>query len=115
MNGVSYADEVESNSHVPRHPLANAGANRGTQMAKPVAKKSEAEEQSLSLAEVAVKPVVSIEEAALLSGLGRTSIYGAVKSGALKARKAGRRTIVLKSDLQAWLAALPTIEPAQAA
>ena len=58
---------------------------------------------------------VSVEEAALISGLGRTSIYGAVKSGALKARKAGRRTIVLKSDLQAWLAALPTIEPAEAA
>jgi Helix-turn-helix domain len=42
------------------------------------------------------------------TGLGRTLIYLAIQSGALKARKCGRRTVVLADDFQAWLAHLPT-------
>ena len=33
---------------------------------------------------------------------------GALNSGALTGRKAGRRTLILDSDLLAWLAALPS-------
>jgi hypothetical protein len=43
-----------------------------------------------------------------LTGLGRTSVYAAIKSGALVARKWNRRTIVLAEDLAAFLANLPT-------
>jgi excisionase family DNA binding protein len=50
---------------------------------------------------------LSIPEASLLSGIGRTTLYAAIKSGALVARKCGKRTIILRSDLITWLNALP--------
>ena len=49
----------------------------------------------------------SVEAAADRAGVGRTTIYAAIRDGALVARKCGRRTIVLTSDLQAWLSKLP--------
>ncbi len=52
---------------------------------------------------------LSPEEASALSGIGLTSIRAAAK-GALAARKFGARTIILRSDLEAWLAALPRID-----
>jgi len=42
-----------------------------------------------------------------ITSFGRTSVYAAIKEGALKARKFGRRTVILDEDLRAWLAALP--------
>ena len=53
---------------------------------------------------------VSPEEASALTGIGLTSIRQAVASGALKARKHGTRTIILREDLTDWLKALPIIE-----
>lgn len=50
----------------------------------------------------------TIEQTGKISTLGRTTIYAAIKSGELKARKAGRRTVILDDDLRAWLASLPT-------
>jgi hypothetical protein len=41
--------------------------------------------------------------------LSRTYLYGAIKTGRLRARKAGRRTIILDDDYDAFLQALPTI------
>jgi hypothetical protein len=38
---------------------------------------------------------VSIGEFAKLSGLGRTYLYGQIKSGRLKVHKHGRRTIIM--------------------
>lgn len=49
-----------------------------------------------------------INVAALRAGVGLWTIRGALNSGALTGRKAGRRTIILESDLQSWLASLPT-------
>jgi excisionase family DNA binding protein len=49
----------------------------------------------------------TIEGTALHVKCGRTTIYAAIKSGALKARKIGRRTIILEEDLRGWLASLP--------
>lgn len=54
----------------------------------------------------------TIEDAARITTCGRTSIYQAIKDGALKARKFGRRTLILDTDLRAWLAALPEREAA---
>jgi len=49
----------------------------------------------------------TIEDTALNAKCGRTTIYAAIKSGALKARKIGRRTIILDEDLRRWLVSLP--------
>ena len=50
-----------------------------------------------------------IRDVCARTGLGRTTVYAAIKSGALKARKCGRRTVILMSDLDAWLGTLPTV------
>jgi hypothetical protein len=41
------------------------------------------------------------------TSFGRTSIYAAIKSGALIARRYGRCTVVLAQDLEAFLRNLP--------
>jgi excisionase family DNA binding protein len=41
------------------------------------------------------------------TGLGRTTIYAALRDGHLRARKFGRTTVVLADDLDAFLKALP--------
>jgi hypothetical protein len=48
-----------------------------------------------------------IPEVCKVTGLGRTSIYAAIKSGALIARRYGRCTVVLAEDLAAFLRNLP--------
>lgn len=56
---------------------------------------------------------LSIEEAKDLTGISRTKLYQAINSGALKARKFGKRTIILRDDLNAFLSSLesyPAIE-----
>ena len=50
---------------------------------------------------------VSPEEASALTGIGLTSIREAISSGDLKAKKHGRRTIILPDDLRVWLKTLP--------
>jgi excisionase family DNA binding protein len=52
---------------------------------------------------------LSIAEASTMAGIGRTKIYQAIGSGELKARKYGKRTIILRQDLQSFLAALPVV------
>jgi hypothetical protein len=52
----------------------------------------------------------SINEAAAVAGLGRDSIYAAIRAGKLVARKYGKRTIILDPDLRAFLGALPRME-----
>ncbi|MBK6896180.1 MAG: helix-turn-helix domain-containing protein [Alphaproteobacteria bacterium] len=46
---------------------------------------------------------LSIEEARAATGLGRTKLYQLINSGELKARKIGKRTIILKEDLEDFL------------
>lgn len=50
---------------------------------------------------------VTIPEAVRLSGCSRSALYEAMKRG-LPARKAGRRTLIMVADLEAYLAGLPT-------
>jgi excisionase family DNA binding protein len=49
-----------------------------------------------------------VKEVAQLARVGRTLIYDEIKHGRLVARKVGRRTVILRSDLEAWLNTLPT-------
>lgn len=57
------------------------------------------------------KLAVSVDEAARRADSCRDKIYGAINAGKLRARKDGRRTIVLVSDLEAYLKELPVLEP----
>jgi hypothetical protein len=60
-----------------------------------------------------LQPVAfSVHEATIVSGLGRTSIYEAMNIGLLPSRKFGRRRIILRSDLLAFLATLPITDGA---
>ena len=52
----------------------------------------------------------NIDEVSDVSGSGRTKIYEEIKAGRLKARKLGRRTLVLDHDLRDWLNSLPLAE-----
>jgi hypothetical protein len=54
----------------------------------------------------------TIEAASRISTCGRTLLYSAIKSGDLKARKIGRRTVILDAELRDWLASLPMREVA---
>ena len=49
----------------------------------------------------------TIDGAVAASGIGRTKLYDAIRAGKLRAKKCGRRTIILEEDLRAFLAALP--------
>lgn len=51
---------------------------------------------------------MSIQDAVALSGIGRTSLFAAIKAGELKVKKYGRRTLVLTEDLKAWIDSLPS-------
>jgi hypothetical protein len=42
--------------------------------------------------------------------IGRTSTYAEINSGRLKARKAGRRTIITVDDAEEWLSRLPALQ-----
>lgn len=53
---------------------------------------------------------VTIPEAVRLSGMSRTAIYAALARKAIPARKAGRRTLISFSDLQTYLANLPSYQ-----
>jgi hypothetical protein len=55
-----------------------------------------------------------IAEVRARTGLGRTTIYAAIKAGDLIARKYRRTTVVLEGDLSNFLDALPTAVPSTA-
>ena len=50
---------------------------------------------------------VTIPDAVKLSGLSRTTIYEALKTGDLKAVKAGRRTLIRFAELEQYVISLP--------
>jgi len=52
----------------------------------------------------------SISEACAAARAGRTAIYEAIRSGALVARKRGRKTLILPDDLKRWVESHPPIE-----
>ncbi len=56
--------------------------------------------------------VMSITEFGRWAGVGRTTTYAEIKTGALRAVKFGRRTLILTEDAKAWLQAKPFINSA---
>jgi excisionase family DNA binding protein len=66
-------------------------------------------EQKLSAPTAGFPFGLSINDTVLISGLGRDTIYRAIRDGRLKARKVGRRTLVLRTDLEAFLSGLPQL------
>jgi len=57
----------------------------------------------------------SIDESAIRAGVCRDKIYDAINAGRLRARKNGRRTLILASDLEAYLNDLPLLAPKSSA
>jgi excisionase family DNA binding protein len=53
---------------------------------------------------------LTIAEACAVARVGRTSLYQAINAGELVARKRGRRTVLLATDVRRWVESLPTIE-----
>ena len=54
-----------------------------------------------------VKLAYTIPEATEAGAGGKTKIYEAIKAGELKAKKRGKRTIILAPDLVQYLESLP--------
>ena len=57
---------------------------------------------------------VSVEEAAAMSGLGRTTIYMALGEGTLRSLKVGKRRLIRIEALKAWMAEHETAPPKDA-
>jgi len=56
---------------------------------------------------LAFAPSLSVDEAALLTGIGRTMLYQQIKSGRLALRKCGNSSLILRCELEEWLRSLP--------
>jgi excisionase family DNA binding protein len=66
-----------------------------------------AKRESSMLRPTVEKLAFTIQEAAAASSIGQTSLYKAIRDKQLKARKYGTRTIITRTDLQAFLDSLP--------
>ena len=59
--------------------------------------------------DIPIEPeALSIAQACAITGLGKTKLYELIDSRTLKARRLGRRRLVLRRDLQEFLETLPS-------
>jgi hypothetical protein len=72
---------------------------------------SEKPDDDKSIVPLADRLAWSPEEYGELIGAGRTFVFGEIKSGRLRARKAGRLTRINRPDGLAYLATLPEARP----
>lgn len=61
------------------------------------------------------KLAFTIHEVKVIASCSNGYLYKAISEGQLRAVKRGRRTLVLRADLDAWLNAFPAIQPKQPA
>jgi excisionase family DNA binding protein len=57
-----------------------------------------------------IPDALSISDACEMAGVGRSTIHAAIAEGRLKARKFGRRTLIVRDDLMNFSVALPEIK-----
>ena len=57
----------------------------------------------------ALQRAMSLKEFSDRYGPGRTKTYEEIKSGRLRARKFGSRTIITEDDAEEWLDSLPVV------
>lgn len=53
---------------------------------------------------------LSLKDCSDETGIGLNALYDAVREGTLAARKVGRRTVILRADLEAYLKSLPRLD-----
>lgn len=58
---------------------------------------------------------IDIPSAAKAAGICRAQLYVELRSGRLKARKCGRRTLIEIDEIKRWLRSLPTAYPERGA
>lgn len=51
---------------------------------------------------------LSIAQTTRMLGIGRSTLYNLIKDGQLPIRKLGKRTLILREDLDQFIASLPT-------
>jgi len=59
------------------------------------------------------KLAYTINEAVEVSGIGRSKLYELIRGGSITTKKAGKRTLILVSDLEKMLNELPAGEVRQ--
>jgi len=55
------------------------------------------------------RSALTVAEVMARTGIGRDGVYRAINDGQLVARKFGKRTLILTTDLDAFLEALPHV------
>jgi excisionase family DNA binding protein len=68
---------------------------------------SNAAEQAERRASAADRLAFTIDQLVEVSGVGRSTIYAALRTGALRGKKLGSRTLVTVDAATDWLAQLP--------
>jgi excisionase family DNA binding protein len=63
------------------------------------------------MSELEQRLAYGIDELCKMASLGRTTLYKDIAEGRLRAVKNGRRTVILRDDAMAFLAALPALAP----
>jgi excisionase family DNA binding protein len=61
------------------------------------------------MAQALPRQMLTVAQAVQTSGIGRTSLYAAIRDGRLEARKHGRRTLVPAAALARMLDSLPRV------
>lgn len=60
-----------------------------------------------------MKPLaVTIDDATVYCGLGRSKLYELIREGQISARKAGTRTLILTEEIDAYVRSLPSLKTA---
>lgn len=64
---------------------------------------SEPEKRALTVPEIAAKPLLKLDEAALLTGLSRATLRAAIDAGELSGRQIGRAWRIKRGDLDSYI------------
>ena len=57
----------------------------------------------------AEKILMSVRDVITMTGVGRTTLYALIKTGAIRAHKIGRKTVFSTRDIREWVRTLPSM------